>query len=182
LLDTEVAMKSSFTRFLAPSTAFAFAAMLAACCCDSSSRCCDPCSGGGASPNGGPSAQDKSLPDGKKIAGLHPATTFQRLVVTNKHPKPIRVTPMGAGVDGLNNPIEIPFVPAFVVVGPNARVEFEATKGGVTSATVTYQEASDPSPFAETVDFELHHARNRCIVGYEGEPMDRYVIQDDCSP
>lgn len=176
-------MKSSFTGFLAALAPLAACMLFAGCCCDTSSRCCDPGSGCVAGAVGGGGA----VGDDASIRSIRPQTAFQRLVVTNKHTKPVTVTPIGYTTDAGGNRVPVPFEaersinPAPNVVEPGQTQTFVATQWNLGSIEVTYQEATDPSPFTEVIDSRVNVIR-RCIVQYDPAPMDTYLIAEVCPP
>ena len=163
-------MASPFARLLAPLVAGAVATLVAACCCQTYSSC-------GRAP---------CVPSADKKAGNIPSTystVFQRLVVTNKHTKPIYVTST-AWDDSGASPVQVPLTntPSSIPTGGSQAFLVPMVGTNVNRLVVTYLAADDSNqlPAVEVVTVGSGVVMiTRCVRSYQPE-TDFYLINDTC--
>lgn len=150
-------MASRFARLLAPLAACAVAVLVASCCCQRYSSCreesteCGPC-----------------------------GTTFQRLVVTNKHTKPIMVSATGWDDSGAN-PVEVPLKnsPASIAAGGSQAFPVQVAGTNVDRVVVSYlaDDDTDQRPAVEDLTVGASVMITRCVQSYT---PDAYQIVVTC--
>lgn len=161
-------MTLRFTRLLAPFAACVVATLAASCCCQRYDSC----------------GRDSSCEKGSEIPSTY-STTFQRLVVTNKHTRPVRVTPMGWN-DSVTPSVPVPLTntPADIPVGGTQQFDIQVPGTNVDRVELTYL-AQDDSNQTENPDSVLvpHGATEvtRCIMTYRPR-NDVYTVVDVCPP
>lgn len=156
-------------RLLAPLAAGAVALIVAACCCQRSTPCerkCDQPAFAAKYGGGGGLLEPES-------------TTFQRLVVTNKHTKSVLVTAMGWR-NSSSGPVQVPLQNSPATIPPGGVQSFPIQVPGtnINHIVVTYLAADDSDQVATTEHLPVvSDIMTRCIQAYE---PDVYTIADTC--